>query len=513
MTIEKGSGELELFDLIEKNPEKGSIEIQKYINKLESEKKKDWDALCDAYLALGIAYKKLEDWSKGLENAKTAINIAKKIKKNFTKIIKTCKARKEIGNINEIIQEYPKAIKEFDDSLKDLEKILEELIKDQDKLQEDDFQNKSSIVKTMFFDFLKQKVSIYLKIKEEKKAKESVFKPWIKFLDKKSKDYIEDLANFAELYTFIAKTLEQPIELLNWTSELLILDFFAKKISNNPSFWTDKVHQHIKENSQTLLNLLNISIEGEIFGRETLNILKQVELEDKDFMYIDKLLELSNKEQYKNNFDVYTELFEESRKDDASIGIQVMILNELILALGFKYEYNAAIQKSKDVLKLLKSIKHKDLRNFFSGKFELTRFRVNLKKQDFKQAEKDAKKAIEYFEQSVTTIGHANFAKLELASCYLIQDQFDKAESILEEALETVEEIKSLEFLARLYDLLGGIKLKLEDQYSAAINFQISALFYLYLNDEEKYKEFVTLAINLYKEYLETLDITGIEFK
>ncbi|MFX1449635.1 MAG: hypothetical protein ACFFCM_02260 [Promethearchaeota archaeon] len=513
MTSEKGSGELEIFALIEKNPEKGSIEIQKYINKLETEKDKDWDALFDAYLALGIAYKKLEDWTKGLENVKNAINIAKKIKKNFTKIVKTCMARKEIGSINEIIQEYPKAIKEFDESLKDLEKILEELTKNHEKLPEDEFQNNSLIVKSLFFEFLRQKVSIYLKLKDEKKAKESIFKPWIKFLDKKSKDYIEDLANFAELYTLIAKTLGQPIELLNWTGELLILDVFAKKLSTNPSYWTDKVHQHIKENSQILLDLLNISIDGEILGKETLNMLKELELEDKDFMYIDKLLDLDNEEQYKNNFDVYYELFETARKDDAAIEIQVMILNELILALSFKYEYNEAIQRSKDALKLIKSIKYKDVSNFFSGKFELTKFRVNLKKQDFKQAEKDAKKAIDYFEQNISTIGHANFAKLELASCYMIQDQLDKAESILEEALETVEEIKSLEFLARLYDLLGGIKLKLEDKYTAAINFQISALFYLYLNDEERYKEFVTLAINLYKEYLETIDITGIELK
>ena len=124
MSSEKGSGDLEVFILAENEPQKGSVEIQKYINKLENVKQKDWDALSDAYCALGIAYKKLEDWTKGLENAKNAINIAKKIKRNYTKIIKTCKARKEIGSINEIIQEYPKAIKELDESLKDLEKIF-----------------------------------------------------------------------------------------------------------------------------------------------------------------------------------------------------------------------------------------------------------------------------------------------------------------------------------------------------------------------------------------------------
>ncbi|NVM01457.1 MAG: hypothetical protein HWN67_03930 [Candidatus Helarchaeota archaeon] len=513
MSSEEGSGDLELFNLAEKEPQKGSIEIQKYINKLENVKQKDWDALSDAYCALGIAYKKLEDWTKGLENEKNAINIAKKIKKNFTKIIKTCKARKEIGSINEIIEEYPKAIKELDESLKDLEKILDELMKDQKKLPEDEFLRKSSIVKSMFFDFLKQKVSIYLKLKNEKKAKESIFKPWIKFLDKKSKHYIEDLANFAELYTFIAKTLEQPIELLNWTGELIILDVFAKKISTDRAYWTKKVHQHIKENSQILIDLLNISIGGEILGKETLNMLKEIELEDKDFMYIDKLLDSRKKKHYLKNIETLNTLFQEASNDNAALAIQIMILNELVLALGLNYEYKTSIQKSKDAIKLLKSFKHKDLKNFFSGKFELTKFRVNLKKQDYKQAEKEAKKAIDYFEQSVATIGHSNFAKLELASCYMIQDQLDKAESILEDALEDVEEIKSLEFIARLYDLLGGLKLKSEDNYSAALNFQISALFYLYLNDIEKYKEFVTLAINLYREYLETLDITGIELK
>ncbi|MHA1300655.1 MAG: hypothetical protein ACTSO9_14655, partial [Candidatus Helarchaeota archaeon] len=107
---------------------------------------------------------------------------------------------------------------------------------------------------------------------------------------------------------------------------------------------------------------------------------------------------------------------------------------------------------------------------------------------------------------------HAYFTKLELASCYMIHNSLDKADSIFKNSLELIEEINSLEYFARLFELLGANKLRQEDHYSAAINFQISALFYLLLNDNKKYQEFVTLAINLYNEYLKTLEFTGIEF-
>ncbi|MHA1299805.1 MAG: hypothetical protein ACTSO9_10250, partial [Candidatus Helarchaeota archaeon] len=204
----------ELFDLAESNPEKGIIDIQKFINRMEDQKNKNYIMLTDAYLALSIANKKLEQWIKGIENARYSINTAKKIKKDFIKNLKISKSKLHIGTIFDIIQDYPKAIREFDEALNLLEKNLEQLLKTRDALEQlrltkDDFIEKSSIVKSLYFDILDQKVTVYLKIKDEKKAKMSISKPFIKLLKEREKYFIEDLANFAQLYTNLAKKLKQ----------------------------------------------------------------------------------------------------------------------------------------------------------------------------------------------------------------------------------------------------------------------------------------------------------------
>ncbi|MHA1376954.1 MAG: hypothetical protein ACTSRG_01105 [Candidatus Helarchaeota archaeon] len=517
MTIEQSSEIQELFDLAHSNPQKATIEIQNFINAIERSKEKDFNTLADAFLALCIANRNMEYWVKGFENARNSINAAKKIKKDFTKNLKISMARRQIGTINNIIQEYNKAIKDFDEALSLLEKNLEQLIKTRDALEQlkitkEDFAKKSSIVKSLYFDILDQKVSVYLKMNDEKKAKASISRPFIKFLEEREKYFLEDLANFALLYSNLAKKLEQPIEFLNWTGELLLLDVFSKKISQNKNYWTNKIHLHIKSASQELLELLNITVDGEILGKEILNVLKEVKLENKDFSFIDKLLKFKNNQIYKKGFDELINLLENAKEANISPVVQLMIMNETMQALSQKYKYREAIQLSKDAIKILKSIKQKNVKNFMTGRLELTLFRVNLKRQDYKQAEKEAKRAIDSFEENINTVAHAFFTKLELASCYMIQNLLDKADSILENVLDVVEHIDSLEYFARLFELLGANKLRQEDHYSAAINFQISAIFYLLLEDDEKYQEFITLAINLYHQYLKTLEFTGVEF-
>lgn len=502
----------ELFDFVESDPEKGVIEAQNFINNIEKDKKPDLETLSDGYLALSIANKKLESWMKGIESAEKSINISKKIKDKFLRDIKICKAYKEIGEIYQIVQDFPKAIKEFDEAIKIIEKFLGVLTKNQEKILEENYYKNSSIAKTMYFDFLKQKVSIYLKLNDEKNAKVTIVKPWTNFLKTKNNNNIENLAYLAELNIFLIKRLKYPMEMLKWVGELLILDVFAKKISHNKDYWTERIHSNIKENSQALVEMLNLSMDDEILGRETLKIIKQVKFENQDLMYMDKLLKLKKNKKKKNKIDNLNDLFEQINKDNTSPIIQLMTINEIMLVLIQNNEYKEAIQKSKDALNLLKAIKDKDTKIFMAGKIALILFQLNLKKQNYKQAEKEAKNSINYFEENLNIIGHAQFTKLELASSYIIQNLLDKAELILDKSLEVAEEIRSIEFLARLFELSGGLKLKLNDNHNAAINFQISALFYLISNEEDKYQEFVTLAINLYNEYLKEIGFSGLEF-
>jgi len=123
---------------------------------------------------------------------------------------------------------------------------------------------------TGFSPFTADEVDI--KLKDEKKAKDSISKLFIKILKSKNKYYIEDLAVFAEIYTYLSNELNLPLEFLNWTGELLLLDIFAKKFSINKDYWTQKIHQHLKENIPTILDLFKITLDGEILGRETLYI-------------------------------------------------------------------------------------------------------------------------------------------------------------------------------------------------------------------------------------------------
>jgi len=146
------------------------------------------------------------------------------------------------------------------------------------------------------------------------------------------------------------------------------------------------------------------------------------------------------------------------------------------------------------------------------GETQLTIFRVNAKRQDWKQAEKEVKKAIDYFEENIHTMCHASFATLELASLYITQKNLNKAESTLEKPIERCAELGSPELLARLFELLGGIKLKNEKIDEAAVHFSASAFFYLIANDQDKYREFLTLGIHLYGKFLESIGFEAVQF-
>ena len=94
----------------------------------------------------------------------------------------------------------------------------------------------------------------------------------------------------------------------------------------------------------------------------------------------------------------------------------------------------------------------------------------------------------------------------------MIQNRFDKAEELLDIPINLCEKSESAELLARLYELLAGVKLKRENPDESAILFAASALFYLIIDDSDKYREFITLAINLYNQYLKSIGFEGINF-
>jgi len=93
-----------------------------------------------------------------------------------------------------------------------------------------------------------------------------------------------------------------------------------------------------------------------------------------------------------------------------------------------------------------------------------------------------------------------------------MQNHLDAAESILAKPIELCEGIGSAEFLARLFELIGGIKLKRGKNHDAGVCFGSSALFYLLSEDEKRYQEFLTLGINLYNEFLKSNGFEGINF-
>ncbi|HUX98415.1 MAG TPA: hypothetical protein VMV49_02560 [Candidatus Deferrimicrobium sp.] len=449
---------------------------------------------------------------KGIETAEISIKMAKKIKDDFAKNFKISKAYEEIGGIYETIQDYQKAIKFFNDALNILEKSIEDLFKRKEKLTPEDFTKNTVLSRSLYVDYLKRLIELFLKLQDEKKAKECITKPFNKYLKTKDPNYLELLTYLADINLFLADKLKNNEELIKGIGELIIIDFFAKKFSEDKKYWSNKIHLDIKEKSQLLVEILKIPVDEQILGKETLNILKEIELETKDHMYIDKLLDLKKQEDPKDKITKLIEMSGKIKADEASTIVLTMAENELIMSLAQANEYTEAFQKAKDIVKDIKKIKNKMVQYFMLGEVQLNLFRVNVRRQDYKQAEKEAKKAIDYFEENLNTLAHTCFTILELASCYMIQNQFNKAETLLEKPLDLCEQIGSSEFLARLYELLAGIKLKLNDSSGAAINFSASALFYLISNDTKKYQEFLTLAINLYNTYLKSIGFSGIEF-
>ena len=393
-----------------------------------------------------------------------------------------------------------------------MEENLTALIKEKTKLAPEDIVRYSTLTKSLYVDYLKRKIEILLESKDEKKARECIIKPFEKYFKTKDPKYFENLAFLADINIFLADRLKDTEGLVSGIAELTLLNFFAKKFSDDEKYWSNKLHRDIREKCKRLVEVLNIPIDEQILGKETLNILKLIELETKDHMYIDKILELKKSDDYKKNIEELIEIIEAIKNDEAASIVLSLAENELIMSLAQQNEYHEAFEKAKEISKGIKRIKNKIVKNFMLGEVQLNLFRVNIKRQDYKQAEKEAKKAIEFYEDNINTIVHACFTILELASCYMIQGRFDKAESLLERPIEISGQIGSSEFLARLYELLGGIKLKLDNYHAAAMDFGASALFYLISDDSTKYQEFLTLAVNLYNEYLKSKGFSGVKF-
>ncbi len=468
--------------------------------------------ICDEYLALCNALTKVSDWTKAIEAADESIKTAKKIKDKFIRDFKICKANEEIGTIYETIEDYTKATKYFNDAIDIIEKVIETLYKEGKKLSEEDFVKHSTLTKSLYVDYFKRKIEVLLKTKDEKKAIESVSKLRIKYLKTKDTNYFEILTYLADINIYLAQKLKDVDLLIKGVGELLILDFFAKNFSEDQRYWSNKLHHDIRENGKIIVESLNIPLEEQVLGKETLNILKQTDLETKDHMYIDKILDLKKTEVIKEKNDNLIKISEQIKQDEASTIVLSMAENELILSLAQANEYTEALNRAKEIIKEAKKIKNKIIKDYLLGEIQLNLFRVNVKRQDYKQAEKEAKKAIEYFDENLNTIAHSCFTMLELASCYMIQNRFDKAEMLLEKPVEMCEEGGSAELLARLYELLAGIKLKVNNFEESAIFFAASALFHLITDNENKYREFITLAIHLYNQHLQALGFVGIDF-
>ncbi len=499
-------------------PLKEIAKIQEQIDILEHDKKKNWEEITDTYLALSLAVKRVDDWNKAIEAAELSMKSARKIKDKYVKSFKISKASEEIGSIYEIIEDYSKATKYFDDAIDSIEKVIENLIKEKEKLAEEEFTKHSTLTKSLYVDYLKRKIEVLLTTNDEKKARESVTKLREKYLKTKDPNYFEILAYLADINIFLAQKLRDADLVVRGVGELLIIDFFAKKFSDTDRFWSNKLHRDLRENGKILLEMFHIPLDEQILGKETLSILKQIELETKDHMYIDKILELRKKETEKEKIDNLIKTIaqireEEESKADSAKMVLSMAQNELIMSLAEENEYTNALEKAKNIIKETKKIKNPFVKNFMLGEIQLNLFRINVRRQDYKQAEKEAKKAIDFFEENINTISHACFTMLELASCYMIQNRFDKAESMLEKPIDLCEKSGSAELLARLYELLAGIKLKSEEYDEAAIYFSASAVFYLISDDQDKYREFITLAINLFNEYLKTIGFEGVQFE
>ncbi|NVM27984.1 MAG: hypothetical protein HWN65_03995 [Candidatus Helarchaeota archaeon] len=496
-----------------KDPQKEIAKIQDQIATLKREKKKDWEAISDTYLALAIVLREAEDWLRSEEAAEDSIKFAKKIKNDYIKNSKIGQAFEEIGNTYAVIQEYPKALKYVDDAINVIEKSLASLTKEKKKLEPEEFVNYSTLTKSLYVEYLKHKTEILLVQNEEKKARESITKPWEKYLKTKDPKYIENLTFLSDIKIHLALKLKNVEQVIEAIGELIILEFFAKKFSDDKKYWSNKLHRDLREKGKILVDAFKIPVDQEILGKETLNILKQLELETKDHMFIDKILELKKSEDYKKNIEDLKTITDNIKKEEASKLVLTIAENDLMVSLAQINEYSEAFEKAKDIQKEIKKIKNKIVKNFILGETQLNLFKVNVRRQDYKQAEKEIKKGIDFFEENINTLGHACFAMLELASCYIMQDHFDKAGSILEKPLEMCEQIGDPSFLARLYELLAGIKLQVNDYKGAAVNFAASAIFYVISDEQDKYREFLTLAINLYNHYMESIGFVSVKFE
>jgi tetratricopeptide (TPR) repeat protein len=313
-----------------------------------------------------------------------------------------------------------------------------------------------------------------------------------------------------------------------WTSQNFVISIICESIIED-SYFKKYFRELLTNNLNLSINYLKNSYQIEQnrkpkMQNKLIDIILNSDLTKEDYYYLDLLTKLRSKNTYKKeNKDKIFELLDEiDRNHKINDLIKVLVQEDVILALLEDKEYSEAIEICESNIKLIKNnLKDKSVKQYLQARTLQNQFRVEVKKQNFNQAEKYGNRVLDYYKhEKIRRKYDLLLFLIEYGTYYLEQREkysliYDKAINLLNNALEIAisKRNKDPEIFGKIFRSFAEINWRDGNYLDSLINSFKSECLFLVNNNVKKFS-FDGLA-KLYLKYLKGngFEIGNIDWK
>ncbi len=505
---------------IEKDPDKIIELLNKKINDELNKESHNPKLLCDYYWILGDAYIKKEEYLKAKESYNNSIKCIKKLKDN--QIEKNCRifiGNYKLSEIYEELQEPKKIIKYKKETLKFIDKNKEILIKGKDFPQDKPEFRQFLTYISLYYKNLEDLILKFHNIINIKSYKKTLLKSWKDALETKQFSLIFEMGFITHLMTLISLLENDEEQFWHWISlssaTSLICRLLSDKNIDQKTIW-----------SKIFSNDLNLGIDKVMkyydFNKEhhpdmqnkLIDIIFSLNLSNQDLYFLDLFFQFESKFEFnKENYDEYLKLYEQVKNEVSLHEIVRIIYREFLMVLFLENkEYMKAIKTGEENLTSIRNqFNDKNIRQYLMARTYKNLFRIEVKRQNYDEAEKYGIKVMEYYESEGSRRKFDLLLFLiEFGNFYIQQRQkysfiFDKPKILLTEALEIakIKRNKNYKIFMKIFRSLAEIDWQWGN-YTDALDYYFRYIcFYLIYNPLKD--EILYGLINIFVKYLENI--------
>ncbi|MHA1751193.1 MAG: hypothetical protein ACTSYZ_02385 [Candidatus Helarchaeota archaeon] len=469
-------------------------QINENIENELKQKKKNYRLICDYFWILGDAYKKKEEYLNSIESYHSALKYINKIKDNI--LDKNCRLAKsyyKIANVYIELQEIEEIIRFKNNTLNCIEKNKQILIQTSNfPLVKDNFEKYLNFI-DYYYKILEESIKYYRKSDQLDKFEKRINKIWNEIFKEKNSYRIFEMGYILHILTIIAIIYKDYNSL--W--EYITLGFEVSSIcecltSSKSKFnkiWKRSLHEFLSLGINFIKSIYEIDESHVPENKNKLiDIILELNLEKQDIYYLEKLFRYKEKNNltHKGKFNIHSLNAEIQKEGKIHSIVKILYVNELILHLLEKKEFLKAIELAENNLKIIhKEIKDKRIRNYFIARMNQILFRIEVKKQNYKESEKFGKKVINMFEnEGIRRKYDLLLFIIEFANFNIQIKQYDKAKSYLNYALEIAKSKrnKKYELFMQIFESYAEISWGNSEYVESMINIFKSLCFYLIFN-------------------------------